>query len=84
MQDVATLDRLPLATEAYIHSLDISGSARQRLSDLGFVAGNRIVPVLKSPLGDPVAYLVMGSIIALRQEDAANIKISVAGEACPT
>ena len=41
--------------------------------DLGFTEGSIVKTVRKSPLGDPTAYLIRGSIIALRQEEAAQI-----------
>lgn len=74
-ETIMTLDHLPLRTEAYIQSLNSKGNLRRRLLDLGFVAGNHVTAVLESPLGDPVAYSIMGSIIALRQEDASEINI---------
>ena len=43
--------------------------------DLGFTKGTTIIPVLKSPFGDPTAYEVRGSIIALREEDSCLIDI---------
>jgi len=47
-----------------------------RLLDLGIVPGTKIFCVIKSPLGDPVAYFVRGTLIALRCEDSSNIIIS--------
>ena len=76
MNNLMTLDHLPLQTEAYIDSLTVEGSLRRRLLDLGFARGNRVMPLLTSPLGDPTAYAIMGSVIALRQEDASKINIS--------
>ncbi|MDY3846366.1 MAG: FeoA family protein [Eubacteriales bacterium] len=43
---------------------------RRRLYDLGFIPGAVVKCIMKSPLGDPRAYLVAGSIIALRRFDA--------------
>ena len=44
-----------------------------RLTDIGFSKDAEIKNLMKSPLGDPTAYLIKGTIIALRQEDAKNI-----------
>ena len=52
-----------------------SGEMRKRLTDLGFTNGTKIICVLQSPLGDPVAFLVKGSVIALRREDIENITV---------
>ncbi len=44
-----------------------------RLQDLGLVPGTKISCALKSPMGDPVAYFVRGTLIAIRCEDSQNI-----------
>jgi DtxR family Mn-dependent transcriptional regulator len=52
------------------------GSERRRLLDLGFVAGTAVEIELLSPLGDPTAYRVRGTMVALRREQAGLIRIS--------
>ncbi len=71
-----TLSDLPLGDCAYISSLSLEGSMRRRLLDLGFAVGNHVTPLFISPLGDPVAYNVMGSVVALRRDIASKINIS--------
>ena len=44
---------------------------------MGLVKGTEITPILISPSGDPRAFLVRGTIIAIREEDAKNIKINI-------
>ena len=44
--------------------------------DLGITPGTSIVPVLKSPSGDPRAFNVRGTLLAIRTEDAKNILVS--------
>lgn len=56
-------------------SSECIGTRRRRLLDLGFVKGSAIKIVLKSPMGEPVAYLVRGASIALRKEQAALILV---------
>ena len=51
-----------------------------RLRALGFTVGARVTKTMESPLGDPSAYLVKGSVIALRGCDAAGILVT--SEAC--
>jgi len=48
---------------------------RQRLSELGIVEGTKIEALYKSPFGNPTAYLVRGTVFALRNETAKKIKI---------
>lgn len=70
-----TLNKLNLGTVAQIDNLNCTGSIRRRLLDLGLVKNTKIKPVLKSPSGDPTAFEVRGSIIALREEDSQNINV---------
>ena len=46
---------------------------RRRLMDLGMIAGTKVTCLGKSPAGDPAAYLIRGTVIALRKKDAAAI-----------
>lgn len=55
----------------------IRGSERRRLMDLGLLPGTPITAELRSPSGDPTAYIVRGALIALRAEQAQNIKIAL-------
>ena len=48
---------------------------QQRLMDLGFVPGSEVRPLFAAPLGDPRAYLVCDTVIALRQKDAATVAV---------
>ena len=48
---------------------------RRRLMDLGIVPGTKIEVAFKSPSGDPTAYLVRDTLIALREEQARMIAI---------
>ena len=51
------------------------GALRRRLMDLGFVKGSRIAIDMESPMGNPVAYVVRGTAIALRHDQAQYILI---------
>jgi DtxR family transcriptional regulator, Mn-dependent transcriptional regulator len=59
------------------------GAERRRLLDLGILPGTRIAAALVSPSGNPVAYRVRGSLIALRTSQAEQILISGPGEVIP-
>ena len=65
-----TLDKLPLNSYGKIVSLNCVGPIHRRLVDLGLIKNTPIKAILKSPFGDPTAYEVRGSTIALRKEDA--------------
>jgi ferrous iron transport protein A len=57
-----------------ITSLNLDGVMRRRLLDLGFVAGAIVEVIRKSPLGDPIAYRVSQTTIALRKEESSRIE----------
>jgi ferrous iron transport protein A len=44
------------------------------LLDLGFVAGAIVEVIRKSPLGDPIAFRVSQTTIALRKEESSQIE----------
>ena len=71
-----TLDGVRIGEEVRVSSLMAKGPMRRRLQDVGFCSGSSVRCVMKSPLGDPAAYLVRGTLIALRREDAGSIVIS--------
>lgn len=56
-------------------SKESRGESRRRLLDLGFVKGAQVKIDLTNPLGDPTAYLIKGTSIALRKDQAAKILI---------
>ncbi len=56
-----------------------AASMRRRLQDLGFVPGTCVKCLGKSPLGDPCAYLVRKTVVALRREDAGQVTVEPCG-----
>ena len=78
MKDAEQID--PLAdlspgSACQIVSLELSGLLRRRILDLGIVPGTMIRCIRRGPSGDPTAYLVRETLIALRREDAAQISV---------
>lgn len=72
-----TLDQLPRNRVARVIELGSSGTERRRMLDMGLLPGTPIQVELTSPLGDPTAYLVRGSVLALRREQARNVTIAI-------
>ena len=66
---------LPLNVSGTVQKLDCNGALKRRFLDLGIVENTLITPVLKSPSGDPTAFEIRGTLIALRKEDANLIKV---------
>lgn len=69
------LYELPLNKVGTISNLNCNGNIRRRLLDLGLVKGTKITPVFKSPSGDPTAYEIRKTLIALRKEDSKLINL---------
>ncbi|TKC18035.1 FeoA family protein [Robertmurraya kyonggiensis] len=57
-----------------ISSISLEGVMRRRLLDLGFVPGAIVEVIKKSPLGDPIAFRVSQTTIALRKEESMKIE----------
>ena len=72
------MSRLAEGQTAVVAGLSPScrGALRRRLMDLGFVRGSRVSVGMRSPLGNPVAYVVRGTAIALRREQARQIIVT--------
>lgn len=68
-----TLDCLEVGKKGTVYALTANGNERRRMLDLGIVKGTTVYPLMQSPFGDPTAYLIRGTVIALRRKDAANI-----------
>jgi ferrous iron transport protein A len=72
---ISALNQLKPGTSAVIHQVNAHGSLQRRLLDLGFIEGTPINCLHRSPAGDPVAYNIRGTVIALRAEDSGQILI---------
>lgn len=75
MEQICTLDMLGEGEWAVVRGVAQDHPLRERLVDLGFVGGTTICCERVSPFGDPVAYGLRGSVIALRRLDAGAIEI---------
>ncbi len=74
-KQIDSLANLSPGSVCQIVSLGLSGLLRRRILDLGIVPGTLISCVRHGPSGDPTAYLVRETLIALRSEDAAQIMV---------
>jgi Fe2+ transport system protein FeoA len=73
-----TLDQLGADVVATVVGLTNEGVERRRMLDLGILPGARVEVVMKSPLGDPVAYRIRGATVALRRDQARQIRVTLA------
>lgn len=70
-----SLDKLPINIVGKVNDIKCVEEIKRRLLDLGIIKGTKIEPILLSPSGDPRAFSVRGTLIAIRKEDAENIEV---------
>ena len=70
------LNNLPMNKKGIVEKINCDGNIRRRLLDLGVIKGTSIIPVLKGPFGDPIAYEIRGSLVALRKEISELIEVN--------
>ena len=75
MKHITNLCDLPVGGSGTVQHLSAEGALRTRLMELGLIEGTLVTCTGASPLGDPRAYMIRGAVIALRSDEASNIKI---------
>lgn len=80
MTQPCKLSELPLQTTAIVKGFDRKTALTERMNNLGITEGTPITPVFRSPFGDPVAYSVRDSLIALRKSDCDGVWVTAAGD----
>jgi ferrous iron transport protein B len=81
------LSDLKIGESAYILQVNGDEAFARRLSEIGFIRGEKIYNHMKAPLKDPVEYEVMGTTVSLRRSEAKSIEISkepVEKDICPS
>lgn len=63
-------------SQGVIESVECSDSLKNRMYDMGILKDTVIMPLYKSPFGDPTAYLIKNAVIALREGDCDNIFVT--------
>ena len=70
-----TLNELEINKAGIVESINLNNSIKRRILDLGLIQGTKVKPILQSIAGNPRAYEIRGSLIAIRNEDANKIII---------
>lgn len=76
-QNIIPLSSLSVGEKGVVDSVKAHPHIKRRLLDIGLIEGTRVSCVLKSPAGDPSAYLIRGAVIALRSEDSSSISVRI-------
>ena len=56
-------------------NINARGELRIRFFDLGIIEGTDIKVLYGGPFGDPKAYLIRGTVIAIREEECEEIEV---------
>lgn len=70
-----TLNNISLGKTVTVSKLNCNSITKRRLLDLGIINSTKITPVLKSSIGNLIAYEIRNNIIALRAEDTCLIEV---------
>ena len=71
----STLDTLKENETATVFKIETNSDIKRRLWDLGFIENAKITRLTTSPLGDPVAFRVKNTVIALRLLNCKQITV---------
>lgn len=74
MQSIS-LCELKHGQRAIVTAVNVCGSLRRRLQDIGLVPNAKVECINSGLFGDPVAYLIRGAVIALRKEDSSAVSV---------
>jgi ferrous iron transport protein A len=66
---ILTLTELSIGKTCRVVQLEANGIKRRRFLDLGLVPGTIVIAKRRSPSGDPTAFYIRGTTIALRREE---------------
>lgn len=72
---ISSLWQAPVGSQCKVKEINLNKTEKERILDLGMIPETNVKVLQKSPMGDPTAYLIRGSVIALRSEYTKKITI---------
>ena len=75
-EKLLSLDRLRVGEKGVVMDIAATETERRRFGDLGLIQGAIVQSLHRSPAGDPIAYFIMGAVIALRNYDAEKVLVA--------
>lgn len=73
MNNRVCMNDLKCGEKAVVKKMNADVNIKRRLQDIGLIDGTQIECIGKSPLGDPIAFMIRGAVIAIRNEDSSKI-----------
>ena len=77
LNNIISLAELPVQKSGKVINILCGGNKRRRFLDLGITQKTIIKNERVSPSGNPIAYNIRGTIIALRTSEAEKILINI-------
>jgi ferrous iron transport protein A len=75
------LSELSPGQSGKVQRVEVTGSARGRLQEMGLIRGTVVQFVRSAPLGDPIEIRVRGYRLSLRRQEAEAVIVEREGEA---
>lgn len=75
MTNIVALNKLPVGKKGRVVEIRSNGIVRRRLLDLGLIKDTIIKPLHISPIGDPIAYEIRDTVIAIRSDESKDIYV---------
>ena len=79
MSESIQLHLLRPGQRATISRINGASALRRRFVEMGILKGETILIERQAPLGDPVEYFIKGYHLALRNEEASQIEVTLHG-----
>ena len=70
------LTELPIGSIARISSIDDSPH-KEKLQEMGFIPGVLVKPIMRAPLGDPIAFELEEYTLSMRKNEAFSIQVNL-------
>ena len=70
------LNDIKINDTVIVSSINDKCQIKRRLLDIGLIPGTKVTLVYTSPFKDPKAYLIKNTLIAIRDKDSKEIKVS--------
>lgn len=81
LETFLTADMIGQCVPVEIVQIDESDTTGLRLAEMGFWPGKKIELVIAAPFGDPLAYKLDNTFVALRKDEAKRIQVRSMGTA---
>lgn len=72
---MSNLKKIPCGQSAIVQRIDVQGSLKRRIMDMGITKGVEVTVKKVAPLGDPIEISVRGYSLSLRKADAESILV---------